>query len=210
MIDAQTLACKKREIKSRGYLRKAAGEGWIPGIVYGAGRDNMPVFVGKRQLKTVFGKHGSRGLFSLEIEGNETLLALIREVQKNPLSGEVMHLDFMTVNLTEKITSTVGVIIIGEEEVMKQQGIIQSGIKEIEVSCLPQDLPGSITCSVAELSIGDKITVADLQVPEGVEIITDENDLVAVILAPSKAVEEPEEEADEEGAQETTPEEGAE
>lgn len=208
MVDAQILTCKKREIKNRGYLKQAAGEGWVPGIVYGMGKDNLPVFIGKRQLQNVFGKHGSRGLFSLEIEESEPLPALVREVQKNPLNGEFIHVDFMTVNLAEKITSTVGVIIVGEEEFMKKQGIVQSGIKEIEVSCLPRDLPGNIACSVADLSVGDKITVADLQVPEGVEIITDENDLVAVILAPSKvAVEEPEKETDGEGAQENSPEE---
>lgn len=204
MIDAQTLTCQKREIKSRGFLRKAASEGWIPAIVYGLG-NNIPVFVGKRQLKNVFGKHGVRGLFSLEIEDKEPLLALIREVQKNPLNGEVIHLDFMTVNLTEKITSTVGIMVVGEEEVMKNQGMVQSGLKEIEVSCLPQDLPGIITCSVAELDIGDRITVADLQVPEGVEILTAEDDLVAIIVAPSKAVEEPEEGEAGEATEETAP-----
>lgn len=202
MINTQAITCKKREIKSRGYLRKAAGEGWIPAIVYGLGK-NIPVFVGKRQLKNVFGKYGSRGLFNLEIEDSEPMLALVREVQKNPLSGEFIHLDFMTVDLSEKITSTVGILIIGEEEVMKSEGVVQSGLKEIEVSCLPQDLPGTITCSVAELNIGDKITVADLQVPEGVEIISAQDDLVAVVLAPSRAVEEEEEEAEEAAEEET-------
>jgi large subunit ribosomal protein L25 len=141
-----------------------------------------------RNLNRIFSHHGYSGLFSLELEGEpRPILALVREVQRHPVNREINHLDFLEVSMTEKITSNVPIHIIGEEEITKQGAILQSGAKELEVACLPADLPESVICDVSQLQIGEKITVADLAVEANVEKISDPDTVVAVILGASKS-----------------------
>lgn len=208
MAIAQKIAAKKREIKSKGYLNEKRQE-WIPGVVYGKETGNMPVFLGRRELSKTFTSCGSRGLFALELEGEpKPFMVLVRELQRNPLTGQINHVDFLTVNMNETIKSMVGIYITGEEEILKKDGILQLGAKEIEVSCLPIDIPENIECSVADLEIGEKVTVADLKLPDDVEVLTDPDTLLATVLAPSMAVddetegEEETESADEANAEE--------
>lgn len=188
MTFAPTIEAKKRDIRSKGYLNEMRRMQWIPGVIYGKGSEPMPIFLPEHKLSRLFITHGSRGLFSIDMDGEQApLVALVREVQKNPLSGNVLHVDFLTVRMDEKITSMVGVYIIGEEEASKDGGILQMGAKEVEVSCLPQDLPDQFTCDVSGLQVGDKITVADLQVPPGVEILGDGESVVVTVLPPGRA-----------------------
>lgn len=190
MAAAQTLTCKKREIKGKGYLNQMLKSEWIPGIVYGHQRDNIPIFLSKRPLYRAFTAHGYRGLFSLEVEGEQTpLVALVREVQKAPLNGEIIHIDFLAVDMSEKLHSLIGIYLTGEELLVEKGKVLQMGLKEIEVSCLPQDLPQGITIDVSALEVGDKIIISDINLPPGVEVLTDTEAMVATVLAPAKAVE---------------------
>ena len=197
MAQAEKISCQKRDIKTRGYLNELKRSGIVPGTIYGKGIDNQAISISLKQLTRTFQVHGSRGLFSLEIHGDSGLMVVVREVQRNPITGHIIHVDFWKVRLDEKITSAVGISIIGEEEIMKKGGILQSGAKEIEISCLPQDIPETLVYDIAALEIGEKVTVADLQVPAAVEILTDMETMVATVLAPSKATDE--EEVEEEG-----------
>lgn len=188
MALAQTLKGVKRELKGKGHLHELRRGQMIPSIVYGQGREPLPIALEGRNLNRIFSHHGSSGLFSLELEGEpRPILALVREVQRHPVNREINHLDFLEVSMTEKITSNVPIHIIGEEEITKQGAILQSGAKELEVACLPADLPESVTVDVSQLQIGEKITVADLAVEANVEKISDPDTVVAVILGASKS-----------------------
>jgi len=188
MALAQTLKGVKRELKGKGHLHELRRGQMIPSIVYGQGREPLPIALEGRNLNRIFSHHGSSGLFSLELEGEpRPILALVREVQRHPVNREINHLDFLEVSMTEKITSNVPIHIIGEEEITKQGAILQSGAKELEVACLPADLPESVICDVSQLQIGEKVTVADLAVEANVEKISDPDTVVAVILGASKS-----------------------
>ncbi len=190
----QKLNASKREIKNRGYLNQLKRDGQVPAVIYGKGDDTIPLTLQQRQLTRAFNLHGSRGLFSLEVEGeSKPMMALIREIQRNPVSGQLIHLDFLSVSLDEKINSNVGVLLSGEEEIIKKGAILQSGLKEVEVLCFPQDLPEYLGADISSLEIGDVLHVTDLTLPEGVEMLTDAESVIASILAPSKAVDEEEE-----------------
>ncbi len=190
MATLQTIACKKREIKSKGYLKQMRRNHQVPGVIYGKGTEAMPVMLDEKQLKKTFKTYGYRGLFSLEVDGQEgPVTVLVREVQKHPINERVLHVDFLTVNMEEKIDSSIAVYITGEEEINKKGGILQLGIKEVDVSCLPQDLPNYLTCDVSNLEIGGKITVGGLKAPENVKITSDPETVIALVLAPSKAAE---------------------
>jgi large subunit ribosomal protein L25 len=192
MAQAEKISCQKRDIKSKGYLNELKRSGLVPGTVYGKGIENQAVSLVSKQLSRIFQVHGSRGLFSLEIDGDSGLMVVVREVQRHPITGQITHVDFWKVRLDEKINSTVGISIVGEEEIMKKGGILQAGAKEIEVSCLPQDIPETLVYDIAALEIGDKVTVADLQVPADVEILSDLDTLVATVLAPTVTTEDEE------------------
>lgn len=188
MALAQTLKGVKRELKGKGHLHELRRGQMIPSIVYGQGREPLPIALEGRNLNRIFSHHGYSGLFSLELEGEpRPILALVREVQRHPVNREINHLDFLEVSMTEKITSSVPIHIVGEEEITKQGAILQSGAKELEVACLPADLPESVICDVSQLQIGEKITVADLAVEANVEKISDPDTVVAVILGASKS-----------------------
>jgi large subunit ribosomal protein L25 len=194
MVNAEIINCSPRELNTRGYLKELKRRGFLPGTVYGKGIENQAISLDLRQLSRVFQIHGSRGLFSLQIDGhNKAVMAVVREVQRHPITGQLIHVDFWQVNMNEKINNTVGIYITGEEELIKKGGILQVGTKEIEVSCLPQDIPESLTCDVSTLEIGDKITVGDFTVPAEVEILSEPDTLIVTVLAPSRAAAEEEE-----------------
>jgi len=187
MAQAEKISCQKRDIKTQGYLNELKRNGMVPGTVYGKGVDNQAISVSLPQLARTFHAHGSRGLFSLEIDGGNGLMVVVREIQRHPITGQMTHVDFWKVKMDEKIHNTVGISIVGEEEIMKKGGVLQAGAKEIEVFCLPQDIPETLVYDVAALEIGDKVTVADLQLPAEVEMLTDLETMLATVLAPSKA-----------------------
>jgi len=187
MANAVTITCQRRHKNTKGYLNDLKRRGFTPGIIYGKGMDNQAICIDSRQLSRVFQEHGSRGLFSLQVEDGNPIMAVVRETQRNPLSGNIIHVDFWKVKMDEKINSTVGISIIGEEEVLKKGFVLQLGAKEIEISSLPADIPESVFCDVAALEIGDKITVGELVLPLGVELLSDPDSIVVTVLAPARA-----------------------
>lgn len=204
MALGQKIDCKPREIKSKGFLNQMKAKDLVPGIIYGQGQEAEPVFLAGRELSRIFDKHGSNGLFALQMEGAaKPAMALVKEVQKHPINGKVIHVDFMTVNMNEKIRGTVTIYIHGEDEIINKGGILQAGAKELEVSCMPQDLPEHVIVDVSALEIGQKMVISDLQVPEGVEVTSDMDTMVVTVLAPSRAsIEEETQEAGEGQAEE--------
>ncbi len=203
MTAAIALTCKIREKKTKGYLNEMLKQEWIPGIVYGQEQTPVSVFLNRRDLYKKMSSFGSRGIFTLDIEGaGKPVMALVREVQKQPLSGHIIHIDFLTINMSEKISSKVGIHVDGEEELIKKGGILQVGIKEVEVSCLPKDLPEVFTIDVSALDFGDRVIMGDLNLPEGVELADAAESVICSVLAPSKATAEQGEDEAEAGQEE--------
>lgn len=193
-ITAPSLACQQRELATKSHLKQLKKNNLIPAIIYGKGQATIPVTLDGRQVIKTFHTHGTRGIFSLDIPGeSKPVMAVIRDVQRDFLTGQIIHMDFMAVNMTEKFTSAVPVQITGEEEAAKSGGIVQFGLKEVEVECLPQDLPESIVYDISNLEIGENITVADLEPPAGVTFLTDSDAVIVTVLAPSKGTDEDEE-----------------
>lgn len=194
MANAQNIECTKRDIKNKHFLKEQKRQGFIPGIVYGKGVDSQPIFLPGKQFTKTLQVHGLRGLFSIDMGGENPTMALIREIQKDPLSGKLIHVDFLTVRMDEKVNTLVSVHIHGEEDILKKGALIQVGLNEVEVICYPKDIPNNFSCDVSDLEIGENITVADLIIPEEVELVTDAETLIVAVLAPGKGAEEETEE----------------
>lgn len=204
MAKSINLECIKREISTKGSLNALRKQEMVPGIIYGKGVSPMPLAFRQADLSRIFRTRGTGGLYKLSIQGEEPAMALLRDVQRKPMSGEIIHVDFMQVRMTENITALVPVVVIGDEELAKQGAILQAGLKEIEVECLPGNLPDSLHLDVSGKSMGDTVLAKNLEHPSGVKILADPDTVVLVISHPAREVDVAEEPAEETAGEDRT------
>jgi large subunit ribosomal protein L25 len=174
--------------------RKMRRDGKIPAVVYGKETKSMPIEIKIKDLeKTV--KHLSEGtlLITLKLTGkgmDEEKIVVIQEVQRDPSTDEMLHADFKTISEKEKSTFKVPVFSKGISEGVKVGGVLEFITREVEVRCLPKDLPSKFEIDITALMIGNDITVAKLPKMEGVEIMTDPYKVVFTVVS-HKVEEEP-------------------
>lgn len=186
------LIAQKREIfgKKVKALRK---QGLISAELYGHGRENIHLSVPTKEFLKVFKEAGESTIIKLKVENEEEKVenefnVLIHDLQKNPLTDEISHIDFYQVRMGEKITISVPLEFIGEAPAVREkEGILVRAMQEVEVEALPADLPRSIEVNLDELSeIGMSIYVKDLRVAKGVEILVEPETVVATVTEPVK------------------------
>lgn len=174
------------------HLRALRRAGRLPAIVYGHNVDALTVLVDGRDFVKAFQKVGRNQLVDLQVGEEPVRKALIREVQRSPRDGDLLHVDFYQVNLMEKIESEVPIELEGDVElVAKGEADLQRGLHLLKVECLPTDLPAVITVDVSSLKeIDDEIRVKDLPVPPGCEILDEPEDLIVKVATHREEVEE--------------------
>ena len=191
-----------RKETGKGPARRARLAGEIPGVLYGPGTEPVPLLVKSKDLMEVlYHEGGLSALINLEIKAGrekKNQLVMIKEVQKHLLKDMVLHVDFLGVARESKITIRVPVVVTGEEksEGIKEGGIVQHNLWEVEVECLPTDIPESLPVDISQLNIGQHLLVSDLQPPAGVTVLNPPDEIVTAILAPRIVT--AEEEAEEE------------
>jgi large subunit ribosomal protein L25 len=182
------LAVERRETKGKNAARRTRSGGKIPAVVYGAGKDTVPINVSLRALSDAFrGGAGENAIFLLKLAGSDqTRHAMIKDMQRDPLSRRLLHLDFVRVLMDTKIRVQVPVEIVGVAKGVKvDAGILDFVTREIEIECLPGNIPDHLPVDVTELSIGDALRVSDVKAPEGVEILEDPERVVLHIAHPA-------------------------
>ncbi len=182
----QVLKCKPREIKNTGYLKELKRNEWVPAVIYGKGQANFNVLLARKELSRIFTHMGTRGIFSLEVEGEkqtQTLMAQVKEIQKNRISGAITHVDFLAIKMDQKINSMLRIHLVGEEAIIDKGGALQVILREIPVTCLPGDLPEMVNFDISGMEIGSKVVVGDLPLPTTVEVAEEADAVVANILA---------------------------
>ena len=185
------LEAKKRKEVGK-LVKMVRRDGFIPAIVYGYKQEPMPISLEKRSSTLILNKVSGSTMLTLNIEGKE-YSTLVRDVQRDHLRNEFLHLDFLVVSLTEKLRTAVSITLVGDAAVLEEyEALIVAGITEVEVEALPQDLPETIEVDVSGLAeIGDAIYLKDVPSPANVEILTDPEELIAVASAvKEEAVEE--------------------
>jgi large subunit ribosomal protein L25 len=164
-------------------------------VIYGVGQEPINLEVNGRQLSTVLAHASSENiLLELEIvdgDNKRNSLAMIQEVQHHPIQRQILHVDFHAVSATEKITAEVPIETIGEPVGVKTNGgLLEHNLRDLEVECLPADLPERIEVDVTNLDVNQSIHVKDLKLPPGVEAVTDA-DLTVVAVSAARVDEEP-------------------
>ena len=183
--------------------KKFRREGVVPGVLYSPhDKENLLFKVKKIDLSKILSAK-AHGLIDLEINDGETKvsrLAIIKDVQYNWLKKQVVHVDFYGVTLKEKLTLEVDIELLGEPIGIKDGGILQVELRKVEIECLPSHMPDSFKVDVSSLEVGDHISVGDIEVSEGVKMLTELDRIVAAVVHPTKIeeVEEEEEEVEEE------------
>jgi len=179
-----TLQAEAREGTGKGVTRKLRTAGKVPGIVYGRGMAPVSVAVDRNLLTKAFKTESGRNvLIDLEVSG-ETYLTLARELQRDPIRGTIVHVDFLKIARDVAIEVDVPIHIFGDSPGVKEGGVIEHHLWSIRVSCLPGNVPERLDADVSQLVIGDMLRVSDLAVPEGVEILTEPTEAVLGVVVP--------------------------
>jgi len=170
-----------RQDTGKGIARQMRRTGAIPGIFYIHGQNAVPVAVEEKALRTVI--ISKANLIDLKFSDGRVEKCVIREVQRDPLSSRLLHVDLMGIKLTEKIRVKVAVRLNGSPAGVKEGGTLQAMLRELEVECLPLDIPEAVTIEVSPLKIHDTIHVSDLKI-EKVRILNDPAHVVVTVLPP--------------------------
>lgn len=208
MAKHETLKAEKREAKGTTASKRLRREGVVPAVIYGSSQREYMIQMDSKSFFDIAKKQASHNfLVDLEIEGaqEKSKLAIVQDIQRDPLNGNLIHVDFRAVSENESISATVPIHLLGEAEGVKNGGVLEQLLHEIEVSCRPNDLPESIENHVDELVMGDSLKVGELNLPDGVTVRMDAEVLVANVAQPrlvTTAEEEAEAAEGEEGAEE--------
>jgi large subunit ribosomal protein L25 len=173
-----------RDNKHKRDAKRLLREGKIPGVLYGPKTQAVPLSLDKREFSSRVADLEGSHLVRLKSESSalSDKVALVKEMQYHPISGEVIHTDLYEVDLTAKITVNVPLHFVGKAEGVVRGGILQPIVREIEVECLPLDIPAFFEVDVSRLDIGDSVHVEELTIPEGVTAVFESNfPLVAVV-----------------------------
>jgi len=189
-IETNTLEAHPREAGTKNHARRVRLEGKIPAVVYGAGKDSLPVTVDPRQVTRILNSQtGHNTIFDLALNGGEQTKAMIVDWQYEPIKGRLLHIDLKRIAMDKVLTVSVPITLKGEAAGVKQEGgILEQMLREVEIECLPADIPSSIDVDVSELTFGKVLRVSDLPHAGKIKFITDENQPVAHVTSVKEEV----------------------
>jgi large subunit ribosomal protein L25 len=181
--DKSLLEAQPREAGTKNDARRVRREGKIPAVVYGAGKDALTVSVDPRQVSRILhSETGHNTVFDLAMDGERTK-AMIVDWQYEPIKGSLLHIDLKRIAMDKKLTVNVPIELVGEPAGVKQQGgILEQIAREVEVECLPGDIPNEIELNVSELVFGTVLRISDLPKNDKVKYLSDPEQPVAHII----------------------------
>jgi len=191
-----TINVEKREETGKGAARSLRRKDVVPGILYRGG-GSLPIKLPKKEvMQFINTTSGQQVMVTLHFSDGESKLALIKEFQVDPLRRELLHADFFEVSLTEKLKVNVRILVTGEPiGVKRDNGILQHHLREIEIECLPDKVPGHVDIDASGLEIGQALHVRDLILGEDIRVITDPGEVIVNVIAPLVEAAAPTEEA---------------
>lgn len=185
------LTVQKREILGK-RIKSLRKSGFIPAELYGRGKENIHFSVSVKEFTNVFKKAGESTVLKIKIENGDKkegeINALVQDIQRNPTTDEITHIDLYQVRMDEKITASIPLEFVGEAPAVKEKaGVLNKSMREIEVESLPGDLPHSIKIDISILSeIGASIRAKDLHIGKGVKILVEPETVLATIVEQAK------------------------
>ena len=188
-LETNVLEAQARKPGTKNEARRVRREGKIPAVVYGAGKDSLPVSVDPRVVTRILtSESGHNTIFDLALDGEKTK-AMIVDWQYEPIKGRLLHIDLKRIALDKVLTVSVPIELRGEAEGVKTQGgILEQMLREVEIECLPADIPSHIELDVTQLTFGKVLRVSDLPHSDKIKFLTDENQPVAHVTSVKEEV----------------------
>ena len=183
------LQVERRRDVGKNVARRARAAGKVPAVVYGAKKETVPIYIENRSLTTAFREGaGDNAIYLLKMAGtDQTRHAMIREIDRDPVSREILHVDFLRVLMDVKVRVPVSIELSGTPKGVKQEGgILDFVTREIEIECLPNDIPAHLTVDVSDVGMGETFRVSQIPVPEGIRILADADRVIAHVAHPAK------------------------
>ena len=174
-----------REHTGTAGAKKTRGEGYVPGIFYAQDSEPVAVAAKANELEKVVDEAGTSALVDVNVNGKDYKI-LFKEIQSHPFKNQLLHFDAYGVNLKEKIKLSIPVVLEGREDIRVEPSVLLQLLEEVEVECLPTSLPSDAIVNVADMQIGDTLTVADLDVAsiDDIEVLTDLEEAVCSLQEP--------------------------
>ena len=179
----------KRTGETKSHMKQARNQGRIPAVLYGIGKDTLSVEVNEKEMLDIL-KKNPRAILQGKTSDEKVIPVIVQNIQRDIISDKLLHIDFHHVNMTEKMDSKVIIHFSGEAIGVKSGGVLQVGMHEVEVRCMPDDLPTSMEVDISGLASGDHLLVSDLIFKDGIEVLTDPNTMIIQIKAVHEEIEE--------------------
>lgn len=195
---AYPIAVTFREKDPRSVLTKLRREGRVPAVVYGKGMENELIQLEAGQVIKMLQQEGTSAIYELQYPGGKSRQVMIRELQQDRIKDKIIHIDFNEVKLDQPFDTEIYIELTGEPIGVKEGGVLQHQLRNVQIRCLPADLPDRLEGDITQLNIGDTLTVGELPISDRVELLTDPEETVVSILPPrmEQSTEEEEETTD--------------
>ena len=178
-----TIQSVVREKGQQSTLTELRQGGFVPAVVYGYKTEAITISVSSRDLLKTLRVTGRNGVMKLQIEGKE-LNVVLNDYQSDPLKGDILHADFLAINMTEELEVDVVVNLVGESAGEKAGGVIQQPNRELKIKVKPSDIPDSFDVDISELEIGGSISVAEIREKSKFEILNEDEYVLVLLSAP--------------------------
>lgn len=198
-MDHLIVEVEKRDTRGKNTNRRLRASGQVPAVVYGGGRDPVALQIGQREFQNLMKATGSENaVFLLKMAGtDQSRHTMIRELQQDSITGKLIHIDFLRVQMDQNVKAMVPIEVHGVAEGVKNEGgLLDFVTREVEVQCLPDKIPTQLDIDVTELHIGQHLEAKQLELPEGVELLEAPERVLLSVAAPKGGAED--EEGDEE------------
>jgi len=184
------LQVQRRDAKGSAASRRLRREGFVPGVLYGKGREAQAFAVPERELRSALtSEHGMHAILDLLLEGRQQPQhAVLKEYQLDATKARLLHVDLQEVRLDQAIVVPVPVDLVGTPEGVVQGGVVSQIVHEVHVEALPMEVPDRLALDVSALVIGEGVRVADLVLPPGAKIVDDPDTVIATVTHPTRAV----------------------
>ena len=174
-----------REGRGKGAARATRREGLVPAIIYGHKLEPMAVQLPEQGLSRFLGTSGENTLINMELGADKTETVMIKEVQIDPVSRRVVHVDFVRVSLEERVTTHIPITLVGEAPGVEEGGILEFPLRELQIECQVGQMPEKIEIDISELGIGSRIRVSSLELGEELTVLDASATIIVSIVAPS-------------------------
>lgn len=194
-MEGKVLVAKARTETGKNSNRRLRSKGIIPAVMYSHGQTEV-IQIDEKDFFKLFKGHVSESvIFDLKVDGsNEEQMAFVKDYRRDPVSGNVEHIDFFQVTKGEKINTTVPIELDGTPRGLKMGGILNISDRQIEVECMPRNLPELVRYDISDMDVGDLVHASDLSLPEGVELLSNPESMIVSVDAPKVTSDESEEE----------------